>query len=161
MLAAFDGGADYMTRRIAAFACAVLATYVAASIASTQTILHGVSSFGLPVSLGVRADATVHDLLGLAATYLPILAITLLVAFPATALVLRFAPIPRLLAYALAGAAALFALHALMAAVLGMHPLPATRSATGMALQAAAGAIGGLTFARVAPGPRPAAKTAD
>ena len=149
-----------MTRRIAAFACAALATYVVASIASTQSILHEVASFGLPVGLGVRAEATLHDLLGLAATYLPIVAIALLVAFPVTALVLRFVPGPRLLAYAIAGAAALLALHALMAAVLGMHPLPATRSAVGLALQAAAGAIGGLTFARIAR-PRPPAAGAE
>ncbi len=143
-----------MTRRILAFACAVLATYVLASFASTQTILNTVSSFGLAVGLSVRGEATLHDLAGLAPTYLPIITVALLVAFPATALALRFVPVPRVLAYAVAGAAALFTLHALMAAVMGMHPLPATRSGLGIALQAAAGAVGGWAFAHIAPGPR-------
>ena len=139
-----------MTRRIGAFVCAVLVTYLAGSMLSTQMILHEVSSFGVSVDFATRVSATLHDLVGLAVTYLPIIAIALLVAYPVTALVLRFVPGPRAVAYAIGGAAALFALHSLMFAVLGMHPLPATRSGLGMALQAAAGAIGGWTFARIA-----------
>ena len=140
-----------MTRRIGAFACAVLVTYLVASTLSTQMILHEVSSFGMTVDIATRVGATLHDLSGLAVIYLPMIAITLIVAYPVTALVLRFVPGPRALAYAVGGAAALFALHSLMFAVLGMHPLPATRSGLGMALQAVAGAIGGWAFARIAP----------
>ena len=139
-----------MTRRIGAFVIAVLVTYLAGSALSTQMILQEVSSFGVPVDFATRITATVHDLAGLAVTYLPIIAIALIVAYPVTALVLRFVPGPRALAYAIGGAAALFALHSLMFAVLGMHPLPATRSGFGMALQAVAGAIGGWAFARIA-----------
>ena len=144
-----------MTRRIGAFACAVLVTYLAGAALSTQAILHEVSSFGVPVDFATRIAAILHDLAGLAATYLPIIAIALLVAYPVTALVLRFVPGPHAVAYAIGGAAALFALHSLLFAVLGMHPLPATRTGLGMALQAAAGAIGGMTFAGIAR-PRPA-----
>ena len=143
-------GAEYMTRRIGAFVCAVLVTYLAGSALSTQMILQEVASFGVPVDFATRIAATLHDLAGLAVTYLPIIAIASLVAYPVTALVLRFVPGPRAVAYAIGGAAALFALHSLMFAVLGMHPLPATRTGLGMALQAAAGAIGGWTFAAVA-----------
>ena len=139
-----------MTRRIGAFACAVLITYLVGSALSTQAILQEVASFGVPVDFATRITATLHDVAGLAATYLPIIAVALAVAYPTTALVLRFVPGPRALAYAIGGAAALFALHSLMFAVLGMHPLPATRTGLGMALQAAAGAIGGWTFARIA-----------
>ena len=76
----------------------------------------------------------------------------MVIAYPVTALVLRFVPGPRAVAYAIGGAAALFALHSLMFAVLGMHPLPATRSVIGLAWQAAAGAVGGYVFARLSPG---------
>ena len=113
-----------MTRRIGAFVCAVLVTYLAGSALSTQMILHEVSSFGVPVDFATRIGATLHDTAGLAVTYLPIITIALIVAFPVTALILRFVPGPRALAYAIGGAAALFALHSLMFAVLGMHPLP-------------------------------------
>ena len=139
-----------MTRRIGAFVCAVLVTYLAGSALSTQMILHEVSSFGVPVDFGTRIGATAHDIAGLAVTYLPIIAIALIVAYPVTALMLRFVPGPRALAYAIGGAAALFALHSLMFAVLGMHPLPATRTTLGMLLQVVAGAVGGVAFAAVA-----------
>ena len=139
-----------MTRRIGAFVCAVLVTYLAGSALSTQMILHEVSSFGVPVDFATRIGATLHDLAGLAAAYLPIVAVALVVAYPVTALVLRFVPGPRVLAYAIGGAAALFALHSLMFALLGMHPLPATRTGLGMALQAVAGGIGGCAFACLA-----------
>lgn len=149
-----------MTRRIGAFVCAVLVTYLAGSALSTQMILHEVSSFGVAVDFVTRIGATLHDIAGLAVTYLPIIAIALLVAFPVTALVLRFVSGPRALAYAIGGAAALFALHSLLFAVLGMHPLPATRTTLGMLLQAAAGAIGGIAFAAVAR-PKPARPVAE
>lgn len=144
-----------MTRRIGAFVCAVLVTYLAGSALSTQMILHDVSSFGVTVDFATRIGATLHDLAGLAVTYLPIIAIALIVAYPVTALALRFVPGPRVLAYAIGGGAALFALHWLLFAMLGMHPLPATRTTLGMLLQATAGAIGGLAFAAVTrPGQR-------
>lgn len=138
-----------MTRRIGAFVCAVLVTYLAGSALSTQMILHEVSSFGVPVDFATRIGATLHDIAGLAVTYLPITTIALIVAYPVTALVLRFVPGPRALAFAIGGALALYALHSLMFAVLGMHPLPATRTTLGMLSQAVAGALGGLAFAAI------------
>ena len=144
-----DGTQAYMIRRITAFAAGVLATYVLAAVASTQIILSEVAALGMPVGLGDRAAATLHDLAGMAVAYLPLLGASLLAAFAVAALALRWVRIPPALGYALAGAAALWALHAIMVAVLGMHPLPATRTALGMAAQAAAGGCGGLLFARL------------
>ena len=120
-------------------------------------ILNEVAALGLPVSLSARAAATLHDLAGMATTYLPLIAASLLIAFPVAALILRYARLPRALGYALAGGAALWALHLIMPAVFGMHPLPATRTALGLALQAGAGVVGGYLFARLV---AKAAKTA-
>ena len=141
-----------MIRRIAAFAAGVLATYVLAAIASTQMILHQVAALGMPVSFGERAAATLHDLAGMAVAYLPLIGASLLVALPVAALALRYVPLPRALGYALAGGAALWALHLIMIAVFGMHPVPATRTALGLALQAGAGLVGGYVFARLTAG---------
>ena len=139
-----------MIRRIAAFMAGVAATYIAAAIASTQMILHEVAALGPTVNFGDRAAATLHDLAGMAIAYLPLIGASLLIAFPVAALLLRYVPLPRALGYALAGGAALWALHLIMIGLLGMHPLPATRSALGLSLQAGAGLFGGYVFARFA-----------
>ena len=146
-----------MIRRIAAFAAGVLATYVLAAIASTQMILHQVAALGMPVSLGERSAATLHDLAGMAVAYLPLIGASLLVALPLAALALRYVPLSRAWGYALAGGAALWVLHLIMIGTFGMHPLPATRTALGLALQAGAGMVGGYVFARLAPGASKAA----
>ena len=141
-----------MIRRIGAFVAAVVATYALGAIASTQVILSEVAAFGLPVGAGVRADATLHDLVGMAVAYLPLIGASLLIAFPVAALALRYVPLLRALGYALAGGAALWALHLIMIGVIGMHPLAATRTAFGLALQAGAGLVGGYVFARLTAG---------
>lgn len=141
-----------MIRRLAAFAAGVLAAYVLAAVVSTQMILAEVAALGLPVSLGERAAATLHDLAGMAMAYLPLIGASLLIAFPVAALVLRYVRLPRAFGYALAGGAAIWALHLIMIATFGMHPVPATRTALGLALQAGAGLVGGYVFARLAAG---------
>ena len=141
-----------MIRRVTAFAAAVLATYVLAAVASTQTMLGEVAALGLPVSFGNRTAATLHDLAGMAMSYLPLIGASLLIAFPLTALILRYVGLPRTLGYVFAGGAALWALHLIMIATFGLHPVPATRTALGLALQAAAGLVGGYVFAGIASG---------
>ena len=141
-----------MIRRIGAFAAGVLATYVLAAVASTQMILGEVADLGMPVNFGDRAAATLHDLAGMAMAYLPLIGASLLIAFPVAALALRYVRLPRTLGYTLAGGAAIWVLHLIMIASFGMHPLPATRTALGMALQGGAGLVGGYLFARLTAG---------
>ncbi len=141
-----------MIRRIAAFAAGVLATYIVAAIVSTQMILGEVAGLGMPVSFGDRAAATLHDLAGMAMAYLPLIGASLLIAFPVAAVALRTVRLPRTLGYALAGGTAIWALHLIMIATFGMHPVPATRTALGLALQAGAGVVGGYVFARLTAG---------
>ena len=138
-----------MIRRIAAFVGAVLAVYLLGAWVSTQMVLNAVVELGLPVTLSERFATGLHDMTGMAPVYLPLVTIALLIGFPVAALVMRFVPGPRTVGYALAGAAALFAVHEIMPAILGMHMFPATRSAAGVAWQVAAGAVGGYLFARL------------
>ena len=146
-----------MIRRIGAFVASVLAVYVLAALVSTQMTLNNVVALGLPVTVADRFAAALHDLAGLAPTYVPLIAISLLIAFPIMALVARFVPVPRTLGFVLAGAVALLVVHLAMYAVLGMHPLPVTRSVIGLAGQVAAGAVGGLAFAVLTRKARPPA----
>ena len=138
-----------MLRRIAAFLAGVLTAYVLAAFVSTQMVLNAVDRLGVPVDAATRASAVLHDLSGMAPLYAPMVALVFLIALPVAALAMRFVPGPRTLGYVLAGAVGLAALHLILPAVLGMHPLPATRSLIGLGWQAAAGATGGYVFARL------------
>ena len=142
-----------MLRILIAFLLAVVATYLLAATFSTQVILYQVADLGLPISLSVRLDTTLEDLIGMLPMYLPIVAASLFIAIPVSALALRFVSIPRTLGFLIGGAAALWALHTIMFTVFGIHALPATRFNVGMATQALAGAVGGYVYAKLSEKP--------
>jgi hypothetical protein len=138
-----------MWRVARAYLLAVLASYLVASVAATQTVLQRVEAMGLPVSLAMRLRTTAQDLFGLAGSYLPLIAIALALAFPVAAGLARLAPRQRQWLFLLAGGVALLALHAIMKAVLGVSGIAATREWPGLLLQGLAGVFGGLCFVRL------------
>ena len=100
-----------MLKTLAAYAGAVTGAFLLGSILATQFILGNVADMGMDVSLGVRLQATLHDIGGLASTYLPLIAVTFLIALLiATGLLKVFPSRPGLL-YLLAGGLALVSLH--------------------------------------------------
>lgn len=135
-----------MLRALKAYFPAVLLTYVLASVVATQVVLSRVAAMGLVVSPADRFSASVHDLLGLLSSYLPLIAIAFLLALPVAAGLSRRLARHRALLYLLAGFIALVALHLIMKAVLGVSGIAATRSVPGLLSQGAAGALGGLCF---------------
>lgn len=135
-----------MLRALKAFVVAVLLTYVLASVTATQVVLSTVATMGVAVSPGDRFAASLHDLLGLASSYLPLIAVALVLGLPVAAGLSRLLPRQRALLYVLAGFVALVALHLIMKAVLGVSGIAATRSLPGLLSQGGAGAIGGLCF---------------
>lgn len=135
-----------MLRALKAYVFAVLLTYLLGSVVATQVVLSGIVSMGVGVSLADRLSASLHDVLGLASSYLPLIAIALVLALPVAAGLARLLPQRRALLYLLAGFVALVALHLIMKAVLGVSGIAATRSLAGLLSQGAAGAIGGLCF---------------
>jgi hypothetical protein len=138
-----------MWRVARAYLLAVLASYFLASVAATQTVLQRIEAMGMPVSLAVRLRTTAQDLLGLAGSYLPLIAIALALAFTVAAGLGRLAPRQRQWLFLLAGGVALLALHAIMKAVLGVSGIAATREWPGLLLQGLAGVLGGLCFVRL------------
>lgn len=136
-------------KTVGAFLVAVAVTYILGSIASTQAILQNVIELDVPVGWLDRIGATWHDLLGMAPTYLPIIAVGFLIAFLVTALIVRFLPDLRRIGYVLAGTIAVLAVHLVLQALLDIHSLPVTRTLTGLLLQGAAGAVGGYVFVRI------------
>ncbi len=137
-----------MIRYMLAFVAALALAYIASVVLSAQVALQEVASYGMSASLAVRIETSLLDLIGMARMYLPLVAASMLVAMPVSALALKFIPLatPRWLGYLIGGAVGLWALHTIMLAVFGVHAVPATRFGAGMASQAVAGALAGYAF---------------
>ncbi len=134
-----------------AYIASVFIAYLLASVAATQVVLSHVSAMGVGVSPADRLFASLHDLLGLASSYLVLIAAAFALAMPVAAGLCRRLPHQRALLYALAGFTAIVALHMIMKAVLGVSGIAATRSLPGLLSQGAAGAVGGLCFHLLTP----------
>ena len=143
-----------MLRVVAAFLVALCATYLIGSITATQFVLWEVVALGPKVPWSVRLETTGQDLVGLAGSYLPLLALAFVLALPVAAGLARLAPAARPAWYLAAGFAAVLALHLIMKAVLGVTGIAATRSLAGLLTQGAAGAVGGALFHALTAGRR-------
>lgn len=129
-----------------AYMGAVVGAFVLGSVLASQFILANVQAMGMDVTAGIRLQATLHDIFGLAASYLPLLAIAFLVALPVASGLRKILPAQPLFLYALAGAVAVVTLHLIMKAALGVTAIAATRSIAGLLSQGLAGALGGYLY---------------
>lgn len=132
------------------FIGAALAATVFGSIVQTQLVI---AASGIDVSTAVRLGMTTSDLMGLAPSYGPVIAVGLAIAFAVAAILKRIIKPLASIAYPLAGAAAIATALIVMPIWLdlpGMTPLAGTRGGLGFALQGLAGALGGLVFSLVA-----------
>jgi hypothetical protein len=135
-----------MRRAILAFFPAVLAAYLVASLLATQTILHRLGEMGMPVTLREHVQASLHDLVGLLTSYLPLILLAFLLALPIAAGLSRLLPRLRVVFFTLAGALAVICIHLIMRQVLGLNGIAATRETPGLLLQGGAGFFGGYLF---------------
>jgi hypothetical protein len=146
-----------MLRALIAYLIATAVTFAAASFAHTQMVLNELSAMGAPVDAGVRLSTALSDMIGLLAAGSPpgifpvIIAIGLLVAFPAAGLVARLAPGLRWFVFMVAGAIAIFVIFTALKSALGTVGLFGARGTMGLALQMGAGALGGLVFSALKP----------
>jgi prepilin signal peptidase PulO-like enzyme (type II secretory pathway) len=136
-----------MTDIVKAFVPAVLVTYVLASIMVTQAALASVAALGLEIGLDIRLQTTLQDLLGMTASYLPLIAVAFALGLPVAARLSRPFAGSRALLFAVAGFTAIIALHVIMKTVLGISAIGATRTLPGLLGQGLAGAVGGLCYA--------------
>jgi len=136
-------------RAVAAYFPATLVAYIIGSALSTFVIMAGLADMGMPVSLGDVAGAVMFDWLGLLGSYLPLVALSLLIALPVAAQLYRRLSLPRTPTYLLAGFVALIALHLIMEATLGLVGFAGVRSTFGLTLQGLAGAAAGAVFAAI------------
>ncbi len=135
-----------MRRAIVAFFPAVVAAYLLASLLATQTILHNLQNMGMPVTLREYVHASLHDMLGLATSYLPLMLLAFLLALPVAAGLSRLLPRLRFVFFPLAGFAAVISIHLVMRQVLGVNGIAAARETAGLLLQGLGGLFGGYLF---------------
>lgn len=140
----------FLAARLACFLAAVAVGYLLATISATQSVVHELAGMGVPVGLRDRVAMTLHDILGLASMFLPMVAFAYLVAFLAAALLTR--RLTRSLArwgstvYFVAGASALVMIHLTLELAFGLTPIAVARTAGGLAAQALAGGVGGYAY---------------
>jgi hypothetical protein len=135
-----------MLRALAAFVAAVFVAYGLAAVAQTQHVMSRLTDMGMTVTGRDRLAATVHDLVGMAPLYLPMIAIAFAIAFGVAAGIIRLAPRWRSLGYPLAGGTAVLAIHVILNLSFDITPIAAARTTYGLTAQALAGAIGGWAF---------------
>jgi hypothetical protein len=142
-----------MFRWLFAWLAASVVTYATGSVLMTQVVLGDVASFGIDVDLAARLRTTAADLAGLAGSYLPLVAVALLVAFLVATALRRLLPVAWRPLCLVAGATSVGALLGIMSAVFGMNPLAGAAGAGGLSLQMLAGLAGGGVFSMLT-GPR-------
>jgi hypothetical protein len=133
-------------RPLLPFIPAIIGAYTLGSVLVTQVNLAELEGLGVRLTLRDRLHATGHDLLGLTSTYLPLISVAFLIAFPVATYLARWVPKLRLALYSLAGVSAVLALHLTLKAVLGLNGIAAVRSAPGFLLQGLAGWFGAYLY---------------
>lgn len=140
---------------LVAWVLASIMTHVLGSALMTQVVLRSLARFDIPVDLGARISMTIFDVGGLASSYLPLVAIALLLGFLVAALIARWKPAWRTTLYLLAGASAVGTMLGIMILTFGMNPLAGARGFNGIALQMLAGLFGAWVFLRIVDGASP------
>lgn len=131
------------------FVMAVVVATVLGSIAHTQFVLAELTRLGIEIPVSDRLSTTAQDIVGMGPMFGMIIGIAFLVAMSAAVLVYKFAGTQRYLVFGVAGATALGVALTAMGLVYDITPIAGARSTIGFIAQMAAGALGGLTFARV------------
>jgi hypothetical protein len=141
----------WQRRLLAFFPAVVLATFLATT-ASTLSVLLRLRKLDVDVTAADALRAVAHDWVGMGPTYGALIAVGFLVALLVAGALARLLPAARGFLYALAGAAAIATILLSMRTIFEITPIAGARSATGLAVQSLAGAIGTWFFARLTAG---------
>lgn len=133
-------------RLVSHFLIAALATFILASLAHSQFVLHELGSLGVEIDFATRLSSTIDDLTGLMPTYGIVVAISLLAGFLITTLVRKYLTKPAFWLYPVAGFVAILTAHIAMHPILDITLIAGARSTFGLICQCLAGAFGGWAF---------------
>ncbi len=139
-------------RTIIGYLTAVVATYVAASIFQSLSVLATMERAGADIAMGKWLHTIWHDLYGFTfggyVRYGQTIMIGFIIAMPTAATIHKFLGLPRGLLYPLAGAASMATiLYIVKLNFYNVTLFPGTRGMVGFGLQLLAGAFGGAVFA--------------
>ena len=135
-----------VVRIIVSFFVAVIAAYILGAIFISQGNIASIIAMGFDITMAQRLDAAFHDVTHMTDIYLPVIAVSFLIAMPVATLIIKYVPNLRLIGYVLAGAAGLVAIHVIMNMLLGFSGIAPTRTIVGLLAQAIAGGVGGYLF---------------
>lgn len=129
---------------------ASFSTGLLSSLANSYANLSSLKGLDVDISLGTLASQSLTDYIGVGPILTMIIAIAMAIAFSVAGVIrLKIKPLRSIL-YMLAGAACVLTMFLLMEqAFFGTPIIQGVRTASGLAVQASCGAIGGLVFARV------------
>ncbi|BFM10986.1 hypothetical protein R50072_11390 [Simiduia litorea] len=144
------------TRCLVSWLGASCVGFIAASLFHSQQVQANLINVGANVDIATRFAAATDDLLGLSASYLPIIAIGFAIAFSVATFIKRKTALAPTLLYGLAGATALGCILGLMQPIMEITLIAGARHWVGFCLQIIAGALGGFTYALLVQ-PRPTA----
>ena len=140
-------------RLIFGFLAALIVTYIVAVLGYTQLNLANLTEMGVKISLGVRFESAIHDLVGMIQIYLPILAASLLIAFSVAEWLASRVKELRVLffiSFALLVPSAIDFLLTFsfwgLNILQNIHPIAVTRTTAGVLSQSFACALGGFVF---------------
>lgn len=148
-------------KTLMAYLVSVIAGYVLATVLVSWTNIQAIVDLGFEITLSQRGDTIIHDLVSMTATYLPLMAIALLIGFVVAGLIIRMKPSLAFVGYVLAGFVAVIVLHVAMKAALGLTGVAAVRGMMGLIVQGLAGAFAGWCFFRLKIGGPEASEPAE
>ena len=135
-----------MARSIAGYLIAVIATYVLGALFISQGNIASVIEMGFEVTFAQRLEAAFHDVTHMAEIYMPVIAVSMIIALPVATVIIKWVPNLRLVGYVLAGVVGLLAIHIIIKALVGISGIAPTRTMIGLLAQGLAGGLGGLVF---------------
>lgn len=148
-------------KTLMAYLVSVIAGYVLATVLVSWTNIQAIVDLGFEITMSQRGDTIIHDLVSMTATYLPLMAIALLIGFLVAGLIIRMKPSLAFVGYVLAGFVAVVVLHVAMKAALGLTGIAAVRGMMGLIVQGLAGAFAGWCFFRLKVGGPEASESAE
>ena len=146
----------WVLKRILIFIIAVLATVTIASIISTNRVISSLDSIGANSSFTDRISMSFYDLTHFGSLYGIFIFLAFMIAFLAAWGVYKIAGFGRIIAYSVAGGAAMFVmLWAMEQVFFGVPIVGGARDGLGLFFQVLAGSMGGFIFAKLS-SPKPA-----
>lgn len=141
-----------VVRRILAFIAAILVTEVTIALVNAHSVMGRLAELGVEIPLGRRLATYGEDVLGLAGTFVPVLALGFGIAFTVAWATERWLlPGWRRIGYPLAGLVCMAVVLWGLGQIFLTHPVPATRSLGGYLAILACGAAGGAVFLLLGP----------